>query len=304
MPAVCQSNPLQQFAQKGDQARGRWQASGVAASKESHQQENQRPVQCSSLESTFLNGNSTHVINQGSIGSGFSQLRGSRSDYPLTSWPSGLTNVTEESDSWLKQFSNIGIKDPLEFSDSYKRLYFQYEGSQQQPQESQYQQYVNPCAATKNHFMSQPLLNHRFENGFNAYPRQEIHKAQYNEKMELDSYFNTEFQDLENELNTTERFYSTRNSIPEEYIFDEPAVFKDIASDIVKNCLDNDKKGLITTKLANSKFMSLMRRISDGEVSIRNDTDTKLTERELYLTTTGETVGNEYYPIQDTIRDV
>ena len=50
--------------------------------------------------------------------------------------PSPLTlraqNNTEDSSSWVPQFSSMKIDDPLEFSSEYKRLYSNYESRQRQ----------------------------------------------------------------------------------------------------------------------------------------------------------------------------
>lgn len=87
---------------------------------------------------------------------------------------------------------------------------------------------------------------------------------------------------------------------------DEQAKFQQAASEIYARLSPGPQTPpemeakLHNPKLQNSKFLGLMRRISDGVVTLQNDQNSqKYTQ--LYSPTTGEVVGNEYFPVVDAI---
>lgn len=224
------------------------------------------------------------------------------------------SNISDVSDEWLNQFSSMKVHDPLEFSNDYKRLYESYirnstmgtptPARSRQPIQQQQQQQTNT------HVNYRPLLSRDHQSGyFPSYRTAQPIASQWttnaplsapefettNGQGSIDSYFDLEFNNVENELQKQE----TESTSQEQMNF-EQVEFQKHAKDIVRSCTpdvpaspDLTTSSQLHSKFASSKFMGLMRKVSDGVVTI------KKTERELFTPETGEVVGNEYFPVLD-----
>lgn len=277
MSASCQANPLQQFLNKGDRAhahshaRGSGLNSGFASS----------PQQHPSMEQAFLNEQHTHAP----VGNRFLQVQ----------QPSPLLPSESTSSAWLNQFSTMKLEDPLEFSKDYQDLYANYESQQMQQTR---QRVSNMSPTLQRTIYRQPMGSY-----FNV-PRSEISIAA---TPMTDAYFHDEFETLERELEeasdeivegSSEKISSSVSS----FSFDhEQLEFQKIASSIVDSCSSvSNSPSPVSSKLSGSKFMSLMRGISEGSVSLNRNNDAHSTE---FRSSTGEIIGNEFSPVMDHTHD-
>lgn len=286
MSAACQTNPLQQLIAKGDQVHTRSFASSF--SHESSRQQQQQQQQHVSAEHFFLNNDSPHL----NIGNRFLQVQQSTQLAPSESRGSNVDN------SWLNQFSSMKVEDPSEFSKEYKSLYANYESQQQR----------SPMSATLQRTMyHQPMNSY-----FNVAERSALQTRSDNAV--TDTYFNTEFDTLERELEESpedcvgDLSRRSSNSRTTTYNLDnEQLEFQQIANSIVDSCSVSNSPSPVSSKLSGSKFMGLMRGISDGSITLkkRNDHDDENQRAtEFHSPITGELVGNEYFPVFDNVHDI
>lgn len=218
---------------------------------------------------------------------------------------STASSSNDLSEAWLNQFSSMQVNDPLEFNKEYKNLYESYMNG------------GGSATATT----TRPMLsrNHQSSTAFlPSYQRQQsnftgmmssngplsapqLDQTQQQQQGSIDSYFDLEFNQVERELSQVERDISQPVPVGPNWN-KEQVEFQKIATDIVRVCTPDEpvlhnapmnRTGGLKTKLATSKFMGLMKRVSEGSVSIRN------TERELFTPETGEVEGNEYFPVLD-----
>lgn len=285
MSASCHTNPLQQLIAKGDQAHTRSFASNF-----SHESATRQQQQHLSAENFFLNNDSSHV----SMGNRFLQVQHATQLSPLESKESNVGN------SWLNQFSSMKVEDPLEFSKEYKNLYSNYESQQQRTPMS---------PALQRTMYHQPMNSY-----FNAAERSTFQTRSDNAVM--DTYFNTEFDTLEKELEESSedrvRDLSRRSSntrTTTHNLDNEQLEFQQIANGIVdsfSSVSNSNSPSPVSSKLSGSKFMGLMRGISEGSITLkkRNDHDEEgQRATELHSPITGELVGNEYFPVFDNVHD-
>lgn len=278
MSASCHTNPLQQLVSKGDQARTRSFASSFSHESAIRQQQQQQ--QHLSAENFFLNNDSSHV----GMGNRFLQVQHATQLSPLEGKESNVGN------SWLNQFSAMKVEDPLEFSREYKNLYSNYESQQQR----------TPMSPTLQRTMyHQPMNSY-----FNTAERSTFQTR--SDSAVMDTYFNTEFDTLEKELEESSedraRDLSTTHNLDNEQL-----EFQQIANGIVDSFSSVSKSpSPVSSKLSGSKFMGLMRGISEGSITLkkRNDHDEEgQRATELHSPITGELVGNEYFPVFDNVHD-
>lgn len=213
--------------------------------------------------------------------------------------PHPMAAAPAATDAWVNQFSNMHIKDPLSFSSEYQRLYSSYEQPQAvrpaQPQtlhavQPQYQRQFYPSSYSQS-------LSQQFSQSFTA---------------DNSALFDSEFDQIEQEEAAQQLLQQqqapaaqdTATAVPA--LDDEQAKFQQAASEIYARLSPGPQTPpemeakLHNPKLQNSKFLGLMRRISDGVVTLQNDQNSqKYTQ--LYSPTTGEVVGNEYFPVVDAI---
>lgn len=267
--STCQVNPLTQFVNKGEQHHG-------FIHRLAHQNSNQHQLQVNAPEEAFLCGKEISTSNR--FMSGTRQVPA-----PMTAAVPIIPAVKQQQEQhyqlepkireqqalhqnsvntgWILQFHSMSIEDPLEFSQEYKRMYSSYERS---------------TAPT----LRFPMTSHRPNCG--AIPGN-LTKQEVSTKDE--DRFTAEFEALENELEDVE------NRRP---IFDqEQEEFQKIASEIVDSCSPSPSK-----KLRNSKFIGLMKDIGEGSVTL-NKQDSQHAN-ELHSPHTGQRVGNEYFPIENS----
>ncbi|EDO19213.1 hypothetical protein Kpol_1050p71 [Vanderwaltozyma polyspora DSM 70294] len=283
MSSVCQSNPLQQFARKGEQATGRWRLNEGRV-----QNRGGESIQ-NSVENEFLRNDESLSIRGGNqphnmFGRAPAQM--------------GHSSGVVEKESWLNEFSKIAIKDPLEFSDRYKQLYSNYE-TRQTVTSMHNQGYYQPMSNMNLHVQQNwSMMEGQINQSMNSQETAHIDQAHN----DLDMYLEKEFNDIELELQELDEHSHSEFASGVQ----EQQKFKEIATDIVDTCITNNKNSTMTSKLAKSKFMGLMMQISDGEVTLKIDEhpDANTNAKELYSTKTGKTVGNDFHDIQDTISDI
>lgn len=277
MSAVCHTNPLQQFVNKNDQFKhaGLTQAnnSTVGTAAPSH-----------SLESQFLNS------------------RDNQNNFMNVQKPYVGRNISQQ-DSWLNQFSSMKVEDPLEFGKEYKNLYKGYESRMGQGQNSHpamNQSFVPRTMYSPANLMTQQMTK-------------SISVTTENNRSN-DSYFDNAFDSLERELQEELQESLVQDNSLEEPQFSldhEQLKFQQAAKDIYV-CLSNtssasstsaEVSASVSNKLSRSKFMGLMRRISDGDVTVKKNDEESNGYTELFSPTTGETIGNEYFPVMDKTQD-
>ncbi|CCF56729.1 hypothetical protein KAFR_0B04330 [Kazachstania africana CBS 2517] len=279
----CQTNPLQQLLSKKEQIEtGSSFMSSVRGA--SHQQKLGQRHGFSPEQTFFTNqqGSSSSAFMTNDVSSA-KFLRTPSSQRP--NQPSNIHGNSEGTESWLPQFSSMKINDPLEFSSEYKNLYNNYE---KRTQPSPYLQF-----SPSTHVSTRPQLFRRETTDYQHFKKLQlqssfsapIQEAANEDMVQLDSYFDLKFESLENELNELD-----------DSLDSEQRELQKVASNIVESSSAPRSPGL-RPKLASSKFIGLMRRISDGVVTV------KKTENTLYSPVNGEIVGNEYFPIQNKVND-
>lgn len=221
-----------------------------------------------------------------------------------------LSIIPDDTESWLPQLNSMQINDPLEFNNEYKKFYSNYEKQTgvNSSSLSDYNQtfvpstYVshnnnnNNSSTSTNLHMPKPKLVHSTQS-FHLHQSQRQMQSPVSlpphieNTKELDSYFDLEFKTVEDELNKTIND-QVMNDNDEEQL-----EFQRLASGIVESCTPVRTPGTpgtpVGNKLSSSKFIGLMKRISDGVVTMKEN------KTELFSPENGEIVGNEYFPIQD-----
>lgn len=260
MSAACGTNPLQLFIGKDEQNQ-RFRGSQVGPSTQNFRNSDARQVK-NTAEQQFFESRESH--------NGFLGLQ-----QPAPMVPINTMNKGYESESWIQQFSSVNIDDPMEFSKEYRDLYANYE-SKSSFQQQRYPQHLN---------MYRQSLT-----GFGSYT-----KVQENNL----SQFDREFQELENELQRNEdaEDYETQRNSQSNVFDDEQVEFQKIANSIVDSCSTiSNSPSPVSSKLSGSKFMTLMRGISEGSITLKKDNERTT---ELQSPINGELVGNEYFPVLD-----
>lgn len=260
--SACQANPLTQFISKGEQ-HPRY------VHKLGHENSSNHFVpHLTAPDDAFLYGQDVTAGNRFMSG----MYPGPT---PMTAAVQGLPKIQQQPEtqrhlmgqnssnntSWLSQFHSMKIEDPLEFPQDYKKMYSAYD--RQTPM------IRFPMTACR------PSYNH---------PPRDVSKEQG--PRECKDVFTSEFEALERELEEVEN-----KRMP---AFDQEQVeFQKIANDIVESC----SSGQPATKLRSSKFMGLMKGISEGSVTLNKEESENATE--LHSPYTGQRVGNEYFPVED-----
>ncbi|QLQ77858.1 hypothetical protein HG537_0A01050 [Torulaspora globosa] len=267
MSASCQVNPLQQFVSKGDAAQGR--GFGFPAQQRALEQQ---PV---STEHSFLH-EQERALRSGNM---FSTVQ------KPASLPSLEASTGAVSSSWVNQFSSMKLEDPLSFDSDYRKHYANYES--QQLQESR-QRLSNMSPTLGRTMYYQPVNSY-----FRPAPVGGQSLAETSE-----SRLDEEFQSLEAEL-----LNETLGSQDENVAFDEEQVeFQRIAGEIVESCSrTSHSPSPVSSKLYSSKFMTLMRNVSEGSVTLSRGNSTHSAE---FHSSDGEVIGNEFSPVADHVHEL
>ncbi|SCV02287.1 LANO_0F16512g1_1 [Lachancea nothofagi CBS 11611] len=200
--------------------------------------------------------------------------------------------------SWSDQFSRMQIRDPLSFTSEYQQLYKNYEQQQHERLQHQSQLPVHqpmplhrPILATQQPFYAAsdlPTQSH------------EPHESHESLSSQTD-FFAREFEDIERELQ--DETPSTPSQPPA--LTPEQLKFRQAASEIHQRLSPGSQTPpQLESKFQNSKFLGLMRSISSGVVTLKSGEDDDRKYTHLYSPTTGEVVGNDYFPVPDTTLNV
>lgn len=222
------------------------------------------------MEHTFLNGQK----NDGFAGNRFLEVQ----------QPCPVGSVESTSSAWLNQFTSMKLEDPLEFDSEYKRLYAGYQSQQQQQQQHQTRQNVAHVSPA----LHRSVYQHR------PVTRSPVVSV-------VDAHFEKEFEALERELqdNAEELEQAAGEEVPVDY---EQFQFQKIAGDIVDSCSSkSNSPSPVSAKLSGSKFMSLMRDISGGFVTLSKDSSMRANELRAQ---DGRVIGNEFMPVMDHVHNM
>lgn len=264
MSASCQSNPLQQFVSKGTAA----QRLGFGTRFGQNQRSSESKSH--SVEYSFLHEQDGALQNV--------------NQFMAVHQPSALSPVETSSNGWVDQFSSMKLEDPLAFDNDYKKLYENYE-SQQTQQTRQRLPHMSPTL--------QRTMYHQPVNSYFRAPAVETRDLIDSS----DPRFDEEFRSLESELEN-----EAMESRGRDAAFDSEQVeFQRIASRIVESCSPKaNSPSPVSAKLYSSKFMSLMRNVSEGSVTLNREHSTNSTE---FHSSDGEVVGNEFTPVTDHVHE-
>lgn len=297
MSDSCHVNPLQQLNGKQPSVfNTRIGRNNTAA--------NGHPVQyngANNIEQTFLNQNVGMKSHDDSFGQ---QVNSPALMNPIMSDNNVISN-----DNWVNQFATMQMKDPLEFSDAYKKYYEQY--SRSSTVGNTVTNIVgNKSIPNNNTSMSQPILrpqlNRNIQSHFSMQANAKIPLTPVANSApiidtgnnlnsnELNSYFDLQFKAVEEEINEIA-------VLNEEQIQFQKAAQgilntlspKDVEIELTTSAMDyaSDEKSMLRDKLTNSKFMGLMKRVSGGVVTMKEN------NKELYTPKDNKLEGNEYFPI-------
>ncbi|KAL3230682.1 Peroxisomal protein PEX21 [Nakaseomyces bracarensis] len=148
-----------------------------------------------------------------------------------------------ENDDWISEFSSMKVRDPLEFSDTYKSLYKQYETRSQSGSS-----HINVGVGNLRNVRSMPYISrHLHENT--------TEKSRDDPKI-ADMAFEHEFELIDQEQQLEEI---------EENISKEQLEFQESAQNFVKVCEQSESNN----SLKRSKFFQLMQKVSDGKASVK-----------------------------------
>ncbi|SCU99974.1 LAMI_0G02058g1_1 [Lachancea mirantina] len=275
MSAICQSNPLKQLVGKTDQFRATGfrhhrpattvagPSSGQLASTVQHQF-----AQRETNSNPFMAGvTPQHLSNNMSSST-------TASSGPVSGGPAAAT----AGDSWTRQFAAMQIEDRLGFSSEYMRLYEDYE----KPQRNMRASFGSTIGAQR------PMA------ALGNLHQQTVNYAEIDAEMEL---LEREF--LETDLSTVDVVQNEDHTSFDAGAPDEEQTRFQMAAAEVRGCLESHQEN---PKFQQSQFLGLMRKISDGVVTLQKTDQSHENYTTLYSPTTGETIGSEYFPVQDAVQ--
>lgn len=287
MSDSCHINPLQQFNNKQQPI---FNSRINHAHSSANQQAMQRSAGNMSVEEKFLDSN----IEMSNVHADSSF--GQHPSHSLSSMKPLLANEpavnTTRGENWINQFATMQMKDPLEFSDSYKRLYAQYS--------------QNNISVAMTQPLARPQISRNVESHMSSLQMKNsplsVNSAPANSTTEsinlnqLDSYFDLQFQAVEEELDQIpclnqeqQQFQKAAQGILD--TLSPKSIEIDTMSAGNSMSFSSDEEHLLRDKLNNSKFMGLMTRVSGGVVTINEN------NKELYTPKDNKLEGNEYFPI-------
>ncbi|KAJ9569219.1 Hypothetical protein J6889_01573 [Nakaseomyces glabratus] len=139
-----------------------------------------------------------------------------------------------DTNSWVNDFSSMKVQDPLEFADSYKNLYKQYE-------QKQFHNTV-PAQCPRNLYI--PTVTR---------PQTTLNIVDHHEdkSSKVDQLIDDEFEKIEEEVKDQ----------------NQKLAFQESAQSFIEIC----ERSQMKEKLQRSKFFQVMQKVSDGEATIRQD---------------------------------
>ncbi|KAH3899120.1 uncharacterized protein SCODWIG_02054 [Saccharomycodes ludwigii] len=210
--------------------------------------------------------------------------------------PPSNTAAIKNNDNWLFQFQQMSVIDPVECSDNYKSLYAQYEGKS-----------LNNTTTTRENFNAgnNIMMMQKYQNYANTIAP--------TTKTAYDSV-NEDFSVVDAELESMMALQPDQSVIGE--VDQDQLLFKNAAVSIVNitntdSNISNTNSQFstdTTAKFKRSKFLGLMRRISDEDVTLKrhnceqssNNTNNAKYDS-LYSSELNECVGDEYITIPDKL---
>ncbi|CAG99735.1 Pex21p [Kluyveromyces lactis] len=277
--SVCQTNPLNTLVSKSGYRFG---------------QPNQHQQSIAQQQSRPRNNALDHQFSQFTGASGPSFAHPQHQQLPMaavvanaTTAASTTSNTATASDHhvWIDQFANMQVHDKTEFPTDYKQMYSQYE------------------ARGASYSMGAPVMVSHSQ----MFPRHQqslmVNQLESQAYASSSAKLDEQFAELERQVQDDEKeqqqdkdddFHLKETSPLDE----DQRQLKEAAQSIYTTL--SDKSSTTSSKFSNSKFLGLMRNISDGVITLKKNPDEdKYTE--LYSPSTGETFGEEYFPVQDSV---
>ncbi|CEP62164.1 Pex21p LALA0_S04e09296g [Lachancea lanzarotensis] len=203
--------------------------------------------------------------------------------------------IAQDVGSWSDEFSRMQIRDPLSFTNEYQQLYKQYENPPQQHNNQPLASQNSPFALQQPIPVYRPALVQErafYASASNASTQSDMTAQEHD-------MFAAEFDRIENELN--EEPTAAPDAVP---LSQEQLKFQQAASEINNRFSPGtETPPQLESKFQNSKFMGLMRNISDGAVTLMTNEDNNQKYTRLFSPNTGKLVGNEYFPVSDATLD-
>ncbi|SCU88803.1 LAME_0E01200g1_1 [Lachancea meyersii CBS 8951] len=296
--SVCQPSTLARLVSKTDQfptANKAFQHTSLHASAS-----RSRQVKNASFEASFRSSQLSEPV------SGSHVIQGTSSSSLSSSFSSPLSShsqpVSQDMSSWSDQFARMQIRDPLSFTSEYQQLYNQYEQSQQHFHSHQHlHQRQHETPQNSSFAMQQPAPSYR--PALVQQPSFYASNSNMSTQSGLDLHENEmlarEFDRIETELNEESASPSEAPVFSSEQI-----KFQQAASEIHHRLSPGtETPPELESKFKNSKFLGLMRSISDGVVTLKTDDQNNQKYTQLFSPSTDEVVGNEYFSVSDTTLD-
>ncbi|CCK72425.1 Pex21p KNAG_0K00570 [Huiozyma naganishii CBS 8797] len=293
MPESCRVNPIQRFISKRDNVSVSSLPTLISSSHVHSSSSSSR-----SLERTFLQGHVPSLVTRQPL------ISDNKYSPPYVPDEASRSNTigSSHSETWINQFSAMKVEDPLEASLEYKRLYKNYE----RQMGNGYRRFNSSSPDLKPQFVSpvgQRIQKSRLLkrggtvplSGSRASPYGTIQTHSTTTHTPTDALLEAEFNTLEQELMEQDLATPETRETSNPAFTGEQRELQEIASSIVDACsppltpLARDSP--VQSKLASSKFMGLMKRVSDGDVTV------KPAQRELFTPGTGDRVGSEYFQV-------
>ncbi|AET37816.1 Pex21p Ecym_2059 [Eremothecium cymbalariae DBVPG len=197
----------------------------------------------------------------------------------------GTTSISSgggKSMEWIQQFHGMKLNDSTEFQRDYKQMYADYEQQQHKQREfavNSSESMFLPAQGVGMSFVQQQLQL-----------RQEQHQQHRQQEFEqLETFLEKEFESLESELQQQQSV----DTVDPEQLDDAQREFQETAKSVYSTLSSEEHQ----KRFQGSKFLGLMRKISDGDVTLRKQVNSTYTG--LYAPVSGITVGNEYWPVED-----
>ncbi|SCU99414.1 LADA_0H19614g1_1 [Lachancea dasiensis] len=200
---------------------------------------------------------------------------------------------------WSDEFSRMKIHDPLSFTSEYQQLYASYEKSQhsRSPDVSrQYPPTLQQFPSQRSTLMQRAPLSAQHTHQTSSGTSDNVLEAEY---------FDREFDELEREMSSDMHDDIEDPDVDEQgqsilELTAEQLKFQQAASEIHQRLSPGPQTPpALESKFQKSKFLGLMRGISDGVVTLKGADDDANKYTQLFSPTSGELVGNEYFPVAD-----
>ncbi|CDO94771.1 unnamed protein product [Kluyveromyces dobzhanskii CBS 2104] len=199
---------------------------------------------------------------------------------------SRTSDMSSQGQVWIDQFANMQVRDRTEFSAEYKSMYSQYEARGA----------YSTGAPAMNVPRSQMLDRQRPVMMGHQLATHQAHAQTHAHT--ISTRLDEQFAELERQVHDEEQNQDEDYLKETSPLDDDQLQLKEAAQSIYTTLSDTTASN--KSKFSNSKFLGLMRNISDGVITLKKNPDHD-TYTELYSPSTGETFGEEYFPVQDSV---